>query len=209
MTTRMAATSYSFSPSKSSVATDASRLSCWRNACEVALFSSVSSTEALHLQTVVVHGYADVVTREGIVTMREGVHKPFEPRELGVLGDDLEPATFAQDIGCLRLRCPRTSHRNTKADQKNRLPTRPFAIKKPSEEGLRCWSRGLDLNQRPPGYEPGELPDCSTPQCLGATCAQEINIGTHPSSVKGNLSIVKTTPQSQAMKRLWHEWWRG
>ena len=25
------------------------------------------------------------------------------------------------------------------------------------------WSRGLDLNQRPPGYEPGELPDCSTP----------------------------------------------
>ncbi len=28
------------------------------------------------------------------------------------------------------------------------------------------WSRGLDLNQRPPGYEPGELPDCSTPHHL-------------------------------------------
>ena len=28
----------------------------------------------------------------------------------------------------------------------------------------KSWSRGLDLNQRPPGYEPGELPDCSTPQ---------------------------------------------
>ena len=24
--------------------------------------------------------------------------------------------------------------------------------------------RGLDLNQRPPGYEPGELPNCSTPR---------------------------------------------
>jgi hypothetical protein len=24
--------------------------------------------------------------------------------------------------------------------------------------------RGLDLNQRPLGYEPNELPDCSTPQ---------------------------------------------
>jgi hypothetical protein len=23
--------------------------------------------------------------------------------------------------------------------------------------------RGLDLNQRPLGYEPNELPDCSTP----------------------------------------------
>ena len=31
---------------------------------------------------------------------------------------------------------------------------------------LLIWLRGLDSNQRPSGYEPDELPDCSTPrQC--------------------------------------------
>ena len=29
---------------------------------------------------------------------------------------------------------------------------------------MSAWLRGLDLNQRPLGYEPNELPDCSTPQ---------------------------------------------
>src|SRR5438477_4422056 len=28
---------------------------------------------------------------------------------------------------------------------------------------------GWDLNPRPPGYEPGELPDCSTPRRHGRT----------------------------------------
>ncbi len=27
------------------------------------------------------------------------------------------------------------------------------------------WWRGRDLNPRPLGYEPNELPDCSTPRC--------------------------------------------
>src|SRR5690625_3239231 len=30
------------------------------------------------------------------------------------------------------------------------------------------WLRGPDLNQRPSGYEPDELPDCSTPRWWGA-----------------------------------------
>ena len=43
--------------------------------------------------------------------------------------------------------------------------------KKPSLEGFfnvqtnqTVWLRGPDLNQRPLGYEPNELPDCSTPR---------------------------------------------
>ncbi len=31
--------------------------------------------------------------------------------------------------------------------------------------GASAWLRGLDLNQRPLGYEPNELPGCSTPRC--------------------------------------------
>jgi membrane-bound lytic murein transglycosylase A len=29
---------------------------------------------------------------------------------------------------------------------------------------MSVWLRGLDLNQRPSGYEPDELPGCSTPR---------------------------------------------
>ena len=34
----------------------------------------------------------------------------------------------------------------------------------PDDWTERIWLRGLDLNQRPSGYEPDELPDCSTPR---------------------------------------------
>jgi hypothetical protein len=33
-----------------------------------------------------------------------------------------------------------------------------------NHRGGKDWLRGLDLNQRPSGYEPDELPDCSTPR---------------------------------------------
>ena len=32
-----------------------------------------------------------------------------------------------------------------------------------SHRGAAKWLRGVDLNHRPLGYEPNELPDCSTP----------------------------------------------
>ena len=34
------------------------------------------------------------------------------------------------------------------------------------------WVQGPDLNQRPPGYEPDELPDCSTLRYLIIYCIQ-------------------------------------
>ena len=38
--------------------------------------------------------------------------------------------------------------------------------------------RGKDLNLRPPGYEPGELPDCSTPlwQCIRRLVRRSIRV---------------------------------
>ena len=38
----------------------------------------------------------------------------------------------------------------------------------------RNWLRGLDLNQRPSGYEPDELPGCSTPRSNYGDVGDEI-----------------------------------
>src|SRR3989337_3750687 len=41
---------------------------------------------------------------------------------------------------------------------------RPLKRKEPVLGQVQIWLRGLDSNQRPLGYEPNELPGCSTPR---------------------------------------------
>ena len=58
--------------------------------------------------------------------------------------------------------------------------------KKPPEgfPGVSNWVQGLDLNQRPSGYEPDELPGCSTlQQSEGATCAPQFSLSTPISKI--------------------------
>ena len=45
-----------------------------------------------------------------------------------------------------------------------------FVKRRRDKEASRVWLRGRDLNPRPSGYEPDELPGCSTPRL------EEINI---------------------------------
>ena len=44
------------------------------------------------------------------------------------------------------------------------------------------WYRGKDSNLRPSGYEPDELPDCSTPRSL------------HPAEIAGYSSYLGINP---------------
>ena len=46
-----------------------------------------------------------------------------------------------------------------------------------SREGTFGWLRGVDLNHRPLGYEPNELPDCSTPRTYHNNLVSERQTG--------------------------------
>ena len=63
---------------------------------------------------------------------------------------------------------------------------------------LKIWLRGGDLNPRPLGYEPNELPDCSTPR----HCVRTTNVTRRSGVVKGPRSEEYVTGRRRPGRRL-------
>src|SRR5690625_3859826 len=84
-------------------------------------------------------------------------------------------------------------------------PSNEITVNKPCQthcQGLCVWLRGPDLNQRPSGYEPDELPDCSTPQLqLSGLIPQPRPriIGMSTDGVKGSVWFSLQSPAQRAL----------
>ena len=83
-----------------------------------------------------------------------------------------EPYNFiqAKQLGCHIITIPPSIIEKIKKfgktfDQLTRETVKAFLlIARNQNLKFNNWLRGTDLNRRPSGYEPDELPDCSTPR---------------------------------------------
>ena len=61
----------------------------------------------------------------------------------------------------------------------------PFEVLPIVSREFKMWLRGRDLNPRPLGYEPNELPDCSTPRQSQTSQPNTIQ----PKTLKSDLNL--------------------
>src|ERR1700754_387764 len=81
--------------------------------------------------------------------------------------------TSSAGFAARQMACPPGFKRQRAAPETTKPPgTRCCPAAWRCESGRDVWLRGLDLNQRPSGYEPDELPGCSTPRQVEGECTQ-------------------------------------